>query len=275
MKIKTTLLILSGVVVPVAALLAGRWLVARQLRRDVANLFAQASTRPVDTYNPAQLTNLPPPVQRYFRHVLKPGQPYLRTARLRHDGEFKTDLEKSWISITGDEYFLADSPNYMWIGTTTWFSACDQYKTGRGSLTIRLLGVFTIQRGSGPSYDQGELLRWLAETPWFPTSLLPGGPAVWSPLDENSALLTITDNGLSVSCRMEFNEKGEIVRCQAQRFSDQTHIQTWVCHFSDYHEIHNLRVPTRAGAAWVIDGQEKPYARFTVREMDYDQPRAY
>jgi hypothetical protein len=153
MNTKHNLLILSAIAVPVSAVLAGRWLVARQTRRDVADLFAQRGTDPVDTFDPAQLADLPPPVQRYFWHVLRPGQPYLQTARLRHDGQFKTDLKRDWIPIMGDEYFLAGKPGYIWVGTTAWFSARDQYVAGRGSLTVRLLSALSIQRGSGPSYD--------------------------------------------------------------------------------------------------------------------------
>ena len=275
MKLKTNLLILSAVAVPVAALLAGKWLAARQTRRDVAELFSQTKTGPVKTYDPAQLVNLPAPVQRYFRHVLKPGQQYIRSVRLQHDGQFKTDLKKDWIAITGEEYFVAEKPAYIWVGTTTWFSARDQYVAGQGSLTVRLLSAFPILRASGPVFDVSELLRWLAEAVWLPTSLLPGGQTVWSPIDDNSATLTLTDHGHTVSCLMTFNGQGEIVRYQAQRNSDETHIETWTGQMFDYREIHGIRIPTRASAAWVIDGVEKPYARFTVREIDYDQPRAY
>ena len=275
MKRNTNLLILSALAVPIIALLTGRWLVARQVRRDVADLFALADAGLTQTYDPAQLANLPAPVQRYFRHVLKPGQTYLRTVRLQHDGEFKTDLKNDWMPITGEEYFLADKPGYIWIGTTTWFTARDQYVTGEGSLTVRLLGTLPIQHSSGPAFNQGELLRWLAETAWFPTSLLPGGPAVWSPVDDHSATLTLTDHGLTVSCLMSFNEDDELVQCQAQRQSDETHFQTWVCRLFNYRERHGVLVPTQAEAAYLVDGEEKPYARFILRDIKFDEPVAY
>ncbi|MDB5241023.1 MAG: hypothetical protein JWP57_1648 [Spirosoma sp.] len=110
---------------------------------------------------------------------------------------------------------------------------------------MRLLSGLPIQHGSGPAFDQGELLRWLAETPWFPISLLPGGRAVWSPVDDNSATLTLTDHGQTVSCLMSFNEQNELVRCQAQRHTDETHVETWVCRLSDYRDWHGLRIPTQ------------------------------
>lgn len=124
-------------------------------------------------------------------------------------------------------------------------------------------------------YDQGVLLRWLAEAVWFPTSLLPGGRAVWSPMDDNSATLTLTDHGLTVVCRMYFNGQDELVRYQAQRYSDETHIETWTGYLSEYREMHGQRIPTHGGAAWVIDGKEQPYARFILRDIEYDQPHPY
>ncbi len=278
MKRNTNLLILSAITLPAAAWLAGRWFLARQIRHDVADLFSTAENSPGQTYYPAQLVGLPGPVQRYFRHVLKPGQPYLQTVRLQHDGQFKTDLNGDWMPITGEEYFRADTPNYIWVGTTAWFTARDQYVAGRGSLTVRLLGMLPIQHGSGPSFDQGELLRWLAETAWFPTSLLPSDKIVWSLVDDHSATITLTDHGQTVSCLMSFNENDELVRCEAQRCNDPKHLdttETWVCRLFDYRDWHGLRLPTQGGAAWVIDGEEKPYAQFILRDLEYDQARAY
>ena len=74
---------------------------------------------------------------------------------------------------------------------------------------------------------------------------------------------------------MSFNEQNELVRCQAQRYRDETHIEIWVGHFSDYRDWHSLRVPTRIEAAWVIEGAEKPYARFVLRDIEYEQPYSY
>lgn len=282
-KPKTFFWLASAVTVPLAGWLAGRWLAARELRLAVDELFAGMQDLPVLTYAPAQLAGLPPPVQRYFQRVLQPGQPALRCVRLRHDGFFKTALDKPWSPITGVEYFRADQPGFVWVGTTPWFSARDQYVAGRGSLTVHLLGVLPIVRGRGPAYNQGELLRWLAESIWFPTSLLPalfssaplGAQVRWTPLDDHSAHLTLTVHALQVACRVYFDEQDEIVRIETQRYHDDTHLAPWVCHLADYRELHGLRVPMWAEAAWVMNGQEQPYARFTVRELDYDQPRLY
>ena len=107
---------------------------------------------------------------------------------------------------------------------------------------------------------------------------MPGNGAVWSPVDDHSATLTLTDHGLTVSCLMTFNENDELVQCEAQRANDATHpdtTQPWVCRLFDYQEKQELLVPTQGGAAWVVNGEEKPYARFILRDIEFDQPVAY
>jgi hypothetical protein len=77
--------------------------------------------------------------------------------------------------MEGEEY-LTDRPvGFIWQGTARWFVARDEYVAGRGRLGVRLLGALPIVQGAGPPYDQNELLRWLAESAWLPTTLLPRG----------------------------------------------------------------------------------------------------
>jgi len=47
------------------------------------------------------------------------------------------------------------------------------YRDGRGPLQARLGGVLTIMDAGPPELDEGELLRYLAEAPFYPTALLP------------------------------------------------------------------------------------------------------
>ncbi len=267
---------MAAAALPFGAWLVGRWVTRRAVRRQVTLLFADAAPdAPPRTYQPEQLAGLPAPVQRYFRRVLRPGQPYLRCARLRHDGEFKTGLDQPWGPITGEQYFRADVPGFVWVGTTPWFTAADQYVNGRGALTVWLLGAVPIVRSRGPIYDQGDLVRWLGESVWFPTSLLPDARVSWLPLDDHSATLTLTDHGLTVAYVVHFNAQDEIAWCETHRYRDATHLDGWVTHLAAYRAWHGVRIPTEAEVAWVIEGVEHPYARFHLREIEYDQPQAY
>jgi hypothetical protein len=63
--------------------------------KEVKELFAQAKSISDQTFHKTQFDSLPEPVQRYFNHILKEGQPYISYARIKHNGQFKTDLIKA------------------------------------------------------------------------------------------------------------------------------------------------------------------------------------
>lgn len=271
MKQKTTWLLASTLLaVPVVGIAVARILAARRLRRDVVRLFAQALEAGGQVYQETQLNGLPAPVQRYFRHVLPDGQPYLRGLRLRHGGQFKTDLKKDWIAIKGEQYIMTNPPSFIWKGTTRWFGVRDEYVGGRGSLSVRLLGAVPIVRGAGPHYDQGELLRWLAESAWLPTRLLPSAQLTWEAIDDQSARLTFTHQDQSVALLIRFNERDEIAECEALRYFGDTEQLPWIGRFAQYRRLQGVVVPFEAGASWVVNGQRQPYARFIVQEMSHE-----
>ncbi|MDB5271297.1 MAG: hypothetical protein JWP58_4337 [Hymenobacter sp.] len=269
------LLTAAALATSVLGILLARARAARRLRRDVAQLFRQAANGSTQVYHETQLAGLPAPVQRYFRHVLTEGQPYLRGLRLRHGGQFKTDLAKDWIAIAGEQYVTADPPGFIWQGTTRQFIVRDEYVAGRGSLTVRLLGAVPIVRGAGPHYDQGELQRWLAESPWMPTNLLPGRRVSWTAIDDQSARLTLAFAGTTVALVVRFNDRDEIEECETQRYFGDAQLLPWVGRFGHYQVRHGVLIPTEAEASWVVDGQRQPYARFTVQVLDYETLRPF
>jgi hypothetical protein len=250
-------------------------LAARRLRQDARHLLLSAGTSPTHVYHESQLVSLPAPVQRYFRHVLTAGQPSPRSLRLRHSGQFKTDLEKDWLAIAGEQYISAEPPGFIWQGTTRWFTARDEYGSGHGRLTVRLLGAVPIVRGHGPHYDQGELLRWLAECVWLPTRLLPRPDIAWAAVDDHAAHLTCTHAGQAVTLLVRFNERDEMAECEALRYFGDTAQLPWVGCFAQYQRRHGMLVPLVAEASWVIDSQRKPYAHFTVQTLEYDPARPF
>ena len=268
---RTTLLLraCAALATAAAAVAAARLLAARQLRRRVRALFAGSTDVAGQTYHEAQLVGLPAPVQRYFRGVLPEGQHYLRGVRLRHTGQFKAALQQGWTSIEGEEYLVADPPSFIWQGATRWFTARDSYVRGHGHLGVRLLGAVPILCGAGPSYDQGELLRWLGESTWLPTALLPSRQVQWSAVDEDSARLSLTHGGQTVHYLVRFNARHEIAQCETERYQGETRLLPWIGRFSHYRKVLGVRVPMQLEALWVQDGRQCPYARFTVQELEY------
>ena len=255
-------------------LIIGRVNLSMRFNKSVQHLFSIAKPLSGKRFTYAQLTGLPNPVQRYFKHVLKDGQPYISYVSLLHDGQFKTGLDKDWIAIKGEQYFTIEKPGFIWKGTTSLFIARDMFIAGKGRLIVSLLSFFNVVDAKGAPIDQGELLRWLAEGVWFPTNLLPSDQLVWTAINENTAKLTYNYNGMSLSYIVTFDHTGEITQMETKRYMGEK-LETWIGKMGNYQEINSVRVPKRLEAIWRLKAGDFSYARFTVSRIYYDSPQVF
>lgn len=238
---------------------------------QVNELFTQSKIVSEKIFRYQQLKSLPEPVQRYFKHVLKDGQPYISFVRLKHDGQFKTDLKKDWVNITGEQYFATEKPGFIWKGTTAMFVARDMYLADEGRLIATIFSTINVVDIHGKQqYNESELLRWLAESIWFPTNLLPSEKLQWTSIDSTSAKLTFKYKGISLFYIVTFNEKDEIIQMETKRYIDEKRLETWIIKPTNYEEKNGVIIPTEAEVFWRLKEGDCSYAKFKIKKIEYD-----
>jgi len=232
-------------------------------------------------YDPAQLDSLPAPVQRYLRLVLRPGQPMIAAVRVRHAGTFNlSDSSQRWVRFSSDQRVITRRPGFDWDARIAVMPGIavrvhDAYIAGEGLLHAALLAMFplAIQRGT-PEMAEGELMRFLAESPWYPTVLLPGQGVRWEAMDDRSALATLTDGRVSASLTFRFAMNGllESVRSEERgRLVAGVSIPTpWRGRWSEWMWLNGVRVPTSGEVAWMLPSGPLPYWRGGVSGITYD-----
>jgi hypothetical protein len=270
-----------GALVALWAVLAlyGGWRWQQRTAALVADL--TAARLPLSgRYDPASLAGLPPPVQSYFRAALTPGQPLVTGVSLQHSGTFNMgEAADSWKHFTSDQTVETARPGFVWDGTIR-MAPClpvrvhDAYVAGEGVLVPALFGLvkLTELRGTG-DIAEGELLRWLAETAWYPTALLPGLGVEWSAIDDHSALATLTDGMVTARLTFRFGPDDLIasVRAEARgRTVAGAIIPTpWEGQWSDYRRHDGMMVPMAGEVAWLLPDGRKPYWRGWITGLDY------
>ena len=263
----TILLITIGIILLI--LLLGKINLELKFKNQVATLFLNTE-KSNKIYSVNQLENLPEPVQKYFKYVLKDGQPYINCVRLTHNGSFKTDLKKDFIKISGEQYFSAIKPQFIWKGTTSIFTARDYFIDDKGGLIATLLNVYNVVDAKGANFDEGELQRWLAESVWFPTNLLPSDYVNWTAIDTNSAKLSFRYKSTAFDFIVRFNEIGEIVEIEGERFMTADKKEKWVCKMANYQERNGVKIPISDQAIWRINNKDEVYAKFEVLKIEYN-----
>ena len=109
---------------------------------------------------------------------------------------------------------------------------------------------------------------------WFPTVFLDDRYVSWSAIDKRSAKATLTLNGRVVTGLFGFGDDGLPAVFSAERYRDLGNGKSTLAPFtgrpSDFRSVDGLLVPHVMMAAWVVDGQEKPYVRFNVERIEFD-----
>lgn len=256
-------------------LIVGKLVYAQKFKKQAREVLSNFTKTSDQKFSYDQLKGLPKPVQEYFKSVLEENQPYINSVRLKHIGEFKPGINKSWCDIKGEQYYTTETPSFIWNGKIGMISAKDMYLNGKGKLVITLLKLFQIKKAEGRNYDQGELLRWLGESVWFPTNLLPSDRLQWLPINDTSAKIQLTYNHLSLFYIVTFNEKNQISKLETKRYYDDNTLKTWIGECCKYKKINGVIVPTVIKASWYLNEVEHNYALFHLEELEYDKNEPY
>jgi hypothetical protein len=120
---------------------------------------------------------------------------------------------------------------------------------------------------------EGELLRLLAESPWYPFMLLPGPKVQWEPENESQAWVQLKADGLTARVLVTFNEDHTIAKVESkERYREVkgTFEKTpWSGYFRDYEQINGIRVPTRAWVQWELPAGALPYWKGHITSITY------
>jgi hypothetical protein len=240
---------------------SSRWAGATQAQLallDAASAPAPAGQNKL--YDARELEGLPAPVQRYFRAVLKDGQPLIANATFKLAGTINMSATgDSWKPFTSWQRAIVHRPGFLWNGSVTLFPGIsayvhDSYIAGEGRLHAAMLGVFTVAEVQGDGeIARGELMRYFAEMAWYPTALLPSQGVRWEAVDDRSANATLVDGPISLTLLFKFDGAGLISGIHADArgagVGKDMVMLPWDCSLSNHELRHGMLVPTRGEVA--------------------------
>jgi hypothetical protein len=227
-----------------------------------------------------ELEGLPVPIQRYFRLALTDGQPMIAGARVRHRGTFDMgDVSSQWKSFTSDQEVVTRRRGFDWDARVAMMPGVsvhvhDAYIAGEGILHAAVLGLFSVvDMGGTPEIAQGELMRFVAESAWYPTALLPSQGVRWEEVDARSARANLTDGAISLAMVFIFNEHGLIESIRAESrgrtVGKETIPTPWQGRFWNYQQRDGMTVPFEGEVGWLLPEGAKPYWRGRIEYLAY------
>jgi len=276
--------LLALLLVAGCALLWGHWRWqsgTTALRND---LVAARQPMTPTRFDAGELAALPPPVQRYLRLALQDGQPMITAARFTHRGTFNMgQSEPRWTDFTSDQIVSTRRPGFDWDGRIAMAPGLsvrvhDAYVAGQGLLVAKLMGLLPLAdiRGT-PELAQGELMRYLSETPWYPSALLPSQGVRWQAIDERSARATLADGATTVGVVFGFGADGLIesvyAEARARTVGDRIEMRPWQVRVWGYERHHGVLIPSAGEVSWLLPQGPYPYWRGRIETINYETAR--
>ncbi len=248
---------------------------------DASRVGKKAQSPSALRYDSRELDTLPAPVQRYFRAVLKEGQPIICAASVELAGKFNMSATaEQWKPFTSRQRVVTRLPGFLWDAHVSMLPGLtvrvvDSYIAGKGLLHAAVLGLYTVADVSGGGeIARGEFMRFFAEAPWYPTALLPSQGVRWEAVDDRSANATIIDGPLTLTLLFRFNDAGliESFRAEARGAMDGKEMTMipWDGNWSNYQTLDGMTVPLTGEVAWVRPEGRRPYFIGTVKSLNYE-----
>jgi hypothetical protein len=256
---------------------------AHLTERDIATFETRvatlAQTQPAPAWDPAGLSALPEPVQRYLRFAFPDGAPPYTAVHLSASGQFRRPQTEGFNTTTARQVIAAGVPALMFSATTpvlpgVWARAYDFFADGQMEMKAKILSTLTVvDEKETPTLNEISLRRWLLESALYPAALLPGGPVRWEAIDDRSARAIVRWGGMQASLVAHFAPDGHMTHMQSEADGDLNtpyHGSGEHVARSDYQRVGGQMIPMAFTISRMAGGQLYPFWRGRVDSIRFD-----
>ena len=279
------ILVLIGIVILFVLFIVGsyiaRFVFYQNIEKEVEEIFSKVENKN-EIVTKEDVERLPKNVQKWLQYSGVIGKKRIAAVRLKQKAEMRLAEDKAWMPVQAEQYFTSQEPSFIWKANIKaapfiHISGRDKYENGKGNMLIKVLSLFTVADSKGKEIDQGTLLRYLAETIWFPSAAL-NEYLTWEEIDEQNAKATMTYGDITASGVFTFNSEGEVVKFEAERygvFDGEIRLETWSIPVRDYKQFEGIKIPTKGNVTWKLDTGDFNWFNFEVTEIEYNKPLSY
>lgn len=259
------------IIVVVILLHYGTYRFEKNYQKDVKENLQRTTMLKTDLLTEADLRHLPQPVQRYLKYSGVVGKPKLKNMRVVFEGQMR-EKGKDFFPFTCEQYNSFDEPTRLFFmkaqmkGFTV--SGYHKYINATAVMDIRLFGIFAVVKKEGVDMDQAETVTVFNDMCLMAPAALIDKRITWQSMNSNSVQATFTNQTITITAILSFNEKGQLVDFISND-RDVNHYP-FSTPLRNYKNINGINIMTYGETIWHYPDGQFIYGKFNLKDIQYN-----
>jgi hypothetical protein len=247
--------------------------------KEVSDALNQTSVQPEGLLSEADLTALPEPVRKYIRYTGALGKPKVYNFKIEFNGKLRKNEQSPWMPFASEQY------NFMEPATRLFFldavmkglpvAGFHCFKNGDAFMDIRLLSLIKVQYQSGKEMGIAETVTFFNDMCCMAPATLIDQRIEWLESDSTGVKARFTNNGISISATLFFNDRGELTNFVSDdRYAagDNNSMRRlrWSTPLKEYKPVDGYTLATSAEAVYSYPEGDLCYGTFSLKHITYN-----
>jgi hypothetical protein len=227
----------------------------------------------------ADLERLPALLRIYLERVGVVSKPRVKAFRARFEGTLKGSPGSGFMDVEVEQHEFFDPAARYFVARGSRFgvpfAAFHRYVGAEATMRVRVASLFDVVDARGSEMNQSETVTLFNDMCLLAPATLVDAQVTWQTVGVRALRGTFTNAGHTISADLSFDSRGDL-----ENFVSDDRYQSadgkvyeklrWSTPVRDYRDFGGVRLAARGDAVWTEKDGNFPYARFELKEIEYD-----
>ena len=265
-----------NVIILIASIIGyGTWSYYNKYQNDVKTNLQQKEYFQNSLLTEMDIQQLPEQVKKYLRYTGSIGKPKVNNFKIEFTGKIRKDEQSEWMPFTCEQYNFMETPTRLFFmkaamkGLPIGVYHC--FKNGVAFMDIRLFSLFKVQYQDGAEMNLSETVTFFNDMCVVAPPTLIDKRIKWLEVEGNKVKASFTNNSITVSAWLYFNNKGELINfISDDRYASAGKQFPWATPLKYYHEINGYRLMGSAETIYSYPDRDLVYGTFKLISIKYN-----
>ncbi len=250
-----------------------------EYKKEVKIGLSESNFQPNNILTEAEITYLPEMVQKYIRYTGCMNKPIVNHFKVDFLGKIRSYEKKVWMPLVSEQYNFIKTPRRLFYLDATMNSlpvaGFHCFKNGVAFMDIKLLSMFRVQYAAGKEMNISETVTFFNDMCCMAPATLIDKRIKWLGTEGNKVKASFSNNNITISAELYFNEKGELINFISEdrsALADNGTIQRlkWSTPLRDYKDINGYKLASYAETVYTYPDGDFIYATFNLKNIRYN-----